>query len=474
MAIVDLIMPKLGESITEATILKWNKKVGDTVKQDETVLEIATDKVDSEVPSTHAGIITEILFSVNDVVAIGTVIARLETETANQTTTPVIEVATIVTPPVQEIKTEVQPQAIQQIQPQEVPYVPTGVVAKVAGNNRFYSPLVLNIANSEGLNLSELENIAGTGAEGRVSKKDIIQYIEDKRAGKVVTTGNVTEVAPSNFVQPQPIVASPTPQANVIVETKQDASAESTTTTSSTNTYGGNVEIIEMDRMRKLIAKHMVDSKHISPHVTSFAEADVTNMVLWRERVKKQFEKENNSKITFTPMFIECVTKVMKRFPFINASLDGDKIIVKKDFNIGMATALPSGNLIVPVIKGADMLNLVGLSKNVNSLADAARNNKLKPDDTIGGTFTITNVGTFGSLMGTPIINQPQVAILAVGAIKKRPVVVETPEGDTIGIRHMMYLSLSYDHRIVDGSIGASFLTAVAKEFEKWDANREW
>jgi 2-oxoglutarate dehydrogenase E2 component (dihydrolipoamide succinyltransferase) len=474
MAIVDLIMPKLGESITEATILKWNKKVGDTVKQDETVLEIATDKVDSEVPSTHAGIITEILFSVNDVVAIGTVIARLETETANQTSTPVIEVATIVTPPVQEIKTEVQPQAIQQIQPQEVPYVPTGVVAKVAGNNRFYSPLVLNIANSEGLNLSELENIAGTGAEGRVSKKDIIQYIEDKRAGKVVTTGNVTEVAPSNFVQPQPIVASPTPQANVIVETKQDASAESTTTTSSTNTYGGNVEIIEMDRMRKLIAKHMVDSKHISPHVTSFAEADVTNMVLWRERVKKQFEKENNSKITFTPMFIECVTKVMKRFPFINASLDGDKIIVKKDFNIGMATALPSGNLIVPVIKGADMLNLVGLSKNVNSLADAARNNKLKPDDTIGGTFTITNVGTFGSLMGTPIINQPQVAILAVGAIKKRPVVVETPEGDTIGIRHMMYLSLSYDHRIVDGSIGASFLTAVAKEFEKWDANREW
>jgi 2-oxoglutarate dehydrogenase E2 component (dihydrolipoamide succinyltransferase) len=218
----------------------------------------------------------------------------------------------------------------------------------------------------------------------------------------------------------------------------------------------------------------MVDSKQTSPHVTSFAEADVTNMVLWRDRVKKQFEKENNSKITFTPMFIECVTKVMKRFPFINASLDGDKIIVKKDYNIGMATALPSGNLVVPVIKGADMLNLIGLSKSVNSLAEAARNNKLKPDDTANGTFTITNVGTFGSLMGTPIINQPQVAILAVGAIKKRPVVVETPEGDTIGIRHMMYLSLSYDHRIVDGSIGASFLTAVAKEFEKWDVNREW
>jgi 2-oxoglutarate dehydrogenase E2 component (dihydrolipoamide succinyltransferase) len=226
--------------------------------------------------------------------------------------------------------------------------------------------------------------------------------------------------------------------------------------------------------MRKLIAKHMVDSKHISPHVTSFAEADVTNMVLWRERVKKQFEKETGTKITFTPMFVECLTRVMKRYPLINASLDGDKIIVKKDFNIGMATALPSGNLIVPVIKNADMFNLVGLSKSVNNLANAARNNKLKPDDTTGGTFTLTNVGTFGSLMGTPIINQPQVAILAVGAIKKRPVVIETPEGDTIGIRHMMYLSLSYDHRLVDGSLGAGFLTEVAKEFEKWDINKEW
>lgn len=472
MAIVDLVMPKLGESIIEATILKWNKKVGDAVKQDETVLEIATDKVDSEVPSTHAGVITEILFNVNDVVAIGTVIARLQTEVGVETNTPTPPPsAQVVEEPMPITKTTIETAAATApITTPEVPYVPSGVNVKVGGNNKFYSPLVLNIANSEGISLSELENIQGTGADGRVSKKDVLQYVADKRAGKVTqaTTPQVT-------VAPQPIANAVTTNVVAeqlpIVENKQEASAPPQL---NTTTYSGNVEIIEMDRMRKMIAKHMVDSKHTSPHVTSFAEADVTNMVLWRERVKKQFEKENNSKITFTPMFIECVTKVMKRFPWINASLDGDKIIVKKDFNIGMATALPSGNLIVPVIKGADMLNLVGLSKTVNSLADAARNNKLKPDDTAGGTFTITNVGTFGSLMGTPIINQPQVAILAVGAIKKRPVVVETPEGDTIGIRHMMYLSLSYDHRIVDGSIGASFLTAVAKEFEKWDINKEW
>jgi 2-oxoglutarate dehydrogenase E2 component (dihydrolipoamide succinyltransferase) len=472
MAIVDLVMPKLGESITEATILKWAKKIGDAVKQDETVLEIATDKVDSEVPSSHVGIITEILFNVNDVVPIGTVIARLQTDAGEVAVAapapPPIPVAEVIpTPLVASVEAITPPTPVTQ----EVPFVPTGVTAKVAGNNKFYSPLVLNIANSEGISLSELENIPGTGADGRVSKRDVIQYVADKRAGKIDTV--VAQPIVNVQAVQQPVVAQPQPQfaAQPIVtaEVKQETPFQQ-----STASYGGNVEIIEMDRMRKMIAKHMVDSKHISPHVTSFAEADVTNMVLWRERIKKQFEKENNSKITFTPMFIECVTKVMKRFPFINASLDGDKIIVKKDFNIGMATALPSGNLIVPVIKGADMLNLVGLSKTVNNLANAARNNKLKPDDTAGGTFTITNVGTFGSLMGTPIINQPQVAILAVGAIKKRPVVVETPEGDTIGIRHMMYLSLSYDHRIVDGSIGASFLTAVAKEFEKWDINKEW
>jgi 2-oxoglutarate dehydrogenase E2 component (dihydrolipoamide succinyltransferase) len=441
MAIVDLIMPKLGESIIEATVLKWNKNIGDAIQQDETVLEIATDKVDSEVPSTASGIISEILFNVNDVVPIGTVIAKIDTGSNGSTITK--SSATTLAAKEFEAVTQELP---------EVPFVPASVTIKPSSNGKFYSPLVLNIANSEGISLSELENIPGTGNEGRVSKKDLLQYVASKKSG-VVSAASVSNTIPVSIEETPKIVVVP---VQPVVS------------------YSGNVEIIEMDRMRKLIAKHMVDSKQTSPHVTSFAEADVTNMVLWRDRVKKQFEKENNSKITFTPMFIECVTKVMKRFPFINASLDGDKIIVKKDYNIGMATALPSGNLVVPVIKGADMLNLIGLSKTVNSLADAARNNKLKPDDTTNGTFTITNVGTFGSLMGTPIINQPQVAILAVGAIKKRPVVVETPEGDTIGIRHMMYLSLSYDHRIVDGSIGASFLTAVAKEFEKWDVNREW
>lgn len=466
MAIVELVMPKLGESIIEATILSWSKKVGDAVKQDETVLEIATDKVDSEVPSTHAGTITEILFNVNDVVPIGTVIARIDTgggAPITETPAPVVTKEYNLEPtPIENISTTLDP----------IPYTPKNTQENIVressgGNNKFYSPLVLNIANSEGISLSELENITGTGAEGRVSKKDILQYLADKKAGKVTIPQQPTVAAPTPTVTPATVVETITTTtvapAPTVEKPQQPVAAIS-----------GNVEIIEMDRMRKLIAKHMVDSKHTSPHVTSFTEADVTNMVLWRDRVKKQFEKEVGTKITFTPMFIECITRVMKRYPMINASIDGDKIIIKKDFNIGMATALPSGNLIVPVIKGADMLNLVGLSKTVNGLADAARNNKLKPDDTQGGTFTLTNVGTFGSLMGTPIINQPQVAILAVGAIKKRPVVVETPEGDTIGIRHMMYLSMSYDHRIVDGSLGASFLTAVAHELEKWDIHREW
>jgi len=437
MALVDLVMPKMGESIMEATILKWHKKPGDTVKQDETVLDIATDKVDSEVPSTAAGTITEVLFNVNDVVPIGTVIARIETSGGATVASTAASAAASTPTPAPVV---------------EVPYVPTVSVPSQGG--RFYSPLVLNIANSEGISMSELETIAGSGNEGRVTKKDILQYVADKKAGKAA---------------PQPVAApAPTPVPTAPITTT------AAPVVASAKSYEGNVEIIEMDRMRKLIAKHMVDSKHTSPHVTSFAEADVTNMVLWRDKVKQEFEKREGTKITFTPMFIDCITRVMKRFPMINASVDGDKIILKKDINIGMATALPSGNLIVPVIRNADYLNLVGLSKQVNMLANNARSNKLKPDDTANGTFTLTNVGTFGSLMGTPIINQPQVAILAVGAIKKRPVVIETSHGDTIGIRHMMYLSLSYDHRIVDGSIGASFLTEVAKEFENWDLEREW
>ncbi len=451
MAIVDLIMPKLGESIMEATVLKWHKQPGDTVKMDETVLEIATDKVDSEVPSTAEGVIEEILFKVNDVVPIGTAIARIRTGAESDAgpapapaTAPATQPAQIVIPaPILEsVATEVP-----------VPQPPTSNL-QPATTNRFYSPLVLNIAASEGVSMSELEYIPGTGNEGRVTKKDILQYVQEKKAGKAGS--------------PQQAVGSQQ-QVTVIKE-----SSSPTTNNQQLTTYSGNVEIIEMDRMRKLIADHMVRSKQTSPHVTSFTEADVTNLVQWREKVKKDFEKREGTKITFTPIFIEAIVKCIKKFPLINCSLDGDRIIVKKDINIGMATALPSGNLIVPVIKNADQLNLVGLSKQVNGLADAARNGKLRADDTQGGTFTMTNVGTFGSLMGTPIINQPQVAIMAVGAIKKRPVVVETPAGDSIAIRHMMYLSMSYDHRIVDGSLGATFLTAVAKELENFNPNREF
>ncbi len=442
MALVDLVMPKMGESIMEATILKWHKKPGDTVKQDETVLEIATDKVDTEVPSTAAGTISEILFNVNDVVPVGAVIARIETEAAVESGAP----------------DNVPVAESDFVMPEEVPYVPERPAASANGN-RFYSPLVLNIANSEGISLSELETISGSGNEGRVTKKDILQYVQDKKSGKIKEPG----------YKPQETRREPA------IERKKEEARRPVYETPATverSSYEGNVEIIEMDRMRKLIARHMVESKHTSAHVTSFAEADVTNMVLWREKVKKEFEKRENTKITFTPLFIDCLVRMIKKYPMVNSSVDGDRIIIKKDINIGMATVLPAGNLIVPVIRNADHLNLIGLSKVVNTLADNARNNKLKPDDTQDGTFTITNVGTFGSLMGTPIINQPQVAILAVGAIKKRPVVIETEQGDTIGIRHMMYLSLSYDHRIVDGSLGASFLTAVAKEFENWDINR--
>ncbi|PZX65531.1 dihydrolipoamide acetyltransferase family protein [Hydrotalea sandarakina] len=467
MALADLVMPKMGESIMEATILRWHKKVGDVVKQDETVLDIATDKVDSEVPSTVAGTIKEILYNVNDVVPVGAVLAKIEVaDTAGNSSPAPTPIPAAAKPETRSMQVNANGQfktlepAIHD-EPVAVPFAPNAaqINNNTSGNNRFYSPLVLNIANSEGISMAELENIPGTGAEGRVSKKDILQYLSDKKAGKVKPA-----VAPA----PQP--ANPVVNVPHIIEEEIKAVPESPAPITIPQQ---NVEIIEMDRMRKLIAKHMVDSKHTSPHVTSFTEADVTNMVLWRNKVKDNFEKVEGTKITFTPMFIECIVKVLKRFPIVNSSVDGDKIIIKKNLNIGMATALPNGNLIVPVIKNAENLSLVGLTKAVNSLADNARNNKLKPDDTQGGTFTLTNVGTFGSLMGTPIINQPQVAILAVGAIKKRPVVIETDKGDYIGIRHMMYLSMSYDHRIIDGSIGASFLHEVAKEFEAWDVNRE-
>ena len=438
MAIVELVMPKMGESIMEATILRWHKKPGDKVKLDETVLEIATDKVDSEVPSIAEGEITEVLFNENDVVPVGTVIARVQTAAG----------ATVAASPATPSPAAAAPKPVTDSHFQTAP-ARAEAVAPVAGEARFYSPLVLTIAQQEGVNFAELEKIPGSGTDGRVTKNDILDYIANR--------SNST----STHIQ-EPEVVKEVPQQREVA------------TVPASNSYGNNVEIIEMDRMRKLIAEHMVRSVHTSPHVTSFAEADVTNMVRWREQVKKDFEKREGEKITFMPLFVEAVVKCIKKFPLVNCSLDGDKIILKKDINIGMAAALPSGNLIVPVIRNADTLNLVGLTKQVNQLANAARQNRLKPEDTQNGTFTITNVGTFGSLTGTPIITPPLVAILAVGAIKKRPVVVETPQGDSIAIRHMMYLSMSYDHRIVDGSLGSTFLSAVAHEMENFDPGKEY
>ena len=453
MATVNLVMPKMGESIMEATILKWHKQPGDHVKMDETVLEIATDKVDTEVPSTAEGVVEEVLYHVNDVVPVGSVIARIKTnaeETASST------------PQVPMEQYESKPRAEEEFaETESIPSVksasnfpPTQQMTN--GNGRFYSPLVLNIAASEGVSMTELENIGGTGNEGRVTKKDILHYVSERKAGRIRRRAeskqdDVFVVPMSRMDQDQQVTAS-----------------------NQLTTYTGNVEIIEMDRMRKMIAEHMVRSKQTSAHVTSFTEADVTNIVMWREKVKKEFEKREGTKITFTPLFIEAIVRCIKKFPLINSSVEGDRILVKKDINIGMATALPNGNLIVPIIKNADQLNLVGLTKQVNTLADNARNGRLRPDDTQGGTFTLTNVGSFGSLMGTPIINQPQVAILAVGVIKKRPVVVETPHGDSIAIRQMMYLSLSYDHRIIDGSLGATFLTSLAHDLENFHVDRDF
>ena len=442
MALVDLVMPKMGESIMEATVLKWHKNTGDRVKQDETVLEIATDKVDTEVPSTAEGIVEEILFNVNDVVPVGTVIAKIRTEAAETISSTFVPVQPVTVMAVHEEPVVQHPSF-------EAPQHNAAVTS-----NRFYSPLVLNIASSEGVSMVELENMQGTGNEGRVTKGDILRFVSDKKMGKTSS----------------PVMDGATHHTTELIT--QTISSSNTQPGQGITKYTGNVEIIEMDRMRKLIADHMVKSKQTSAHVTSFTEADVTNLVQWRDKIKVNFEKQEGTKITFTPLFIEAIVRCIKKYPLINCSIDGDKIIIKKDINIGMATALPNGNLIVPVIKNADQLNLIGLAKQVNALADNARNGKLKPDDTQGGTFTFTNVGTFGSLMGTPIINQPQVAILAVGAIKKRPVVIETAQGDSIAIRHMMYLSMSYDHRIIDGSLGATFLTAVARELENFDPNR--
>jgi 2-oxoglutarate dehydrogenase E2 component (dihydrolipoamide succinyltransferase) len=484
MPIVDLVLPKLGESIMEATILKWHKKVGDTIQLDETLLDIATDKVDSEIPSTTEGIITEILFEVNSVVPIGTVIAKIDSKKAAETpkvtspsisTIPTAANSPVPVPPTTPTPAP-KPVAIVDVK-EEVPFAPspvTNTISHQSTEQKFYSPLVISIAQSEGISMQELQEIQGTGNQGRVSKKDIIAYIADKKAGKINPKNTAEQSTPTSLNNEQSIASKPIQIYNEPLPDFMQNAANQKLAQPEDVIISGNVEIVEMDRMRKLIAKHMVDSVHTSPHVTSFVEVDVTNMVVWRDKVKNLFEKREGTKLTFTPMFIEGIASALEQFPIINASIDGDKILYKKDINIGMATALPSGNLIVPVIKGANQLSIVGLTKAVNQLANAARNNQLKPSDTQNGTFTVTNVGTFGSIMGTPIISQPQVAVLALGAIKKRPVVVETPAGDAILVRHMMYLSMSYDHRIVDGAQGTQFLAAVAKNFEAWDINRQW
>lgn len=440
----------MGESIMEATILKWVKQPGDTVEEDETILEIATDKVDSEIPSPVSGKIVELLFKVDDVVEIGTVIARIESETAGAGAPS--EVIEIVEPQKEVVAASSAPKANGKSHaPANIP-MPLTSNSGSTNSNRFYSPLVKNIARKEEISVAELDSIPGSGKGGRVTKRDILHFIENRGTAAQHNIPSVAPVAAQTESAKTKLSPNPTPQRQ--------------------ENFSGGTEIIEMDRMRKLIADHMVMSKQTSPHVTSFVEADVTNLVTWRNKVKGPFQEKYGEKITFTPIFIDAVVKAIKDFPMVNISLGSDKKIVKKNYiNIGMATALPSGNLIVPVIKNADMLNLVGLTKSVNGLANKARSNALKPEDIQDGTFTITNVGTFGNVMGTPIINQPQVAILATGAIRKKPAVVETEYGDLIAVRQMMFLSLSYDHRIVDGFLGGSFLRRIADYMESFDMN---
>lgn len=457
MALVNIIMPKLGESIMEATVLKWHKKVGDAVALDETLLDIATDKVDSEVPSTSAGILEEILCKENDVISIGSVIGKIRTnapEPAVVSSTPVA--------PVQSSQNSVS----QKQEDFRVPFQPSEMaVPHKQENGRFFSPLVMNIASREGIPFSALENIKGSGNDGRVTKADILAYLEQRG-------NNHQPVADHSFVSaPVQETSPPIAQQQAIHPSYVQQNA-SPSYTQPDLTASGNVEVIEMDRMRKYISDHMTRSLATSAHVTSFAEADVTNLVAWRDKSKKEFEKREGEKITFTPLFIEAIVKCIKKYPMLNSSVVGDNIIIKKDINVGMATALPNGNLIVPVIKYADQFNIIGLAKQVNRLANSARIGKLQPGDTQDGTFTFTNVGTFGSLMGTPIINQPQVAILATGAIKKKPVVIESDKGDSIAIRHMMFISMSYDHRIIDGGMGSLFLAAFVEALESFDVNR--
>ncbi|MCJ7467265.1 MAG: 2-oxo acid dehydrogenase subunit E2 [Maribacter sp.] len=445
----ELKLPRMGESVAEATLTSWLKEVGDVIELDEAVFEIATDKVDSEVPSEVEGILVEKLFNVDDIIKVGQTVAIIELN-GEEGSAPVATIENDADPkaPKEAITAYKANQPMVKETTENIP------VQDFSASDRFYSPLVRNIAKEEGITIAELDTIKGTGKEGRVSKNDILQYIENRRPAAVLQ-------------------AEPATQEAVATSLKIEESSDLDSPTRETTPTSGSEEVIEMSRMGKLIAKHMVESVSTSAHVQSFIEVDVTNMVVWRNKMKDSFEKREGEKLTFTPIFMEAVAKALKTYPMINISVMGDKIIKKKNINIGMATALPDGNLIVPVIKNADRLNLVGMAQVVNDLAARARTNQLKPDEVQEGTYTVTNVGTFGSVFGTPIINQPQVGILALGAIRKVPAVIETPEGDFIGIRSKMYLSHSYDHRVVNGALGSMFAKAVADYLEAWDVNRE-
>ena len=463
MAQYEVLLPKMGESVAEATVIKWLKQPGDMISLDDTLLEIATDKVDSEVPSPVAGKLIKQLYSEDEVVQVGAVIALIETEGSASAPAPAEEEKSA--PAAEEPEAEPAYEQVAAIpgteqlgdtKAEDHGFMPNSTEAEA---DRFYSPLVKSIATQENITIQELNTIEGSGAEGRLTKDDLLRYIrQDRKNSPAAAAKTEGFAAPKQAAAVQHATPPPTVKSHIATPAIS---------------VSGTDEIIEMDRMGKIISDHMTMSKHTSAHVTSFVEADVTNMVLWREKVKKNFEKRENEKITFTPIFIEAVAKAIKDFPMINVSVNGTQIIKRKDINIGMAAALPTGNLIVPVIRNADQFNLVGLTKSVNDLASRARAAKLKPDETQNGTFTLTNVGSFGNVMGTPIINQPQVAILAVGAIKKKPAVLETEYGDVIAIRHMMFLSLSYDHRVVNGALGGTFVRRVADYLENWDINRE-
>lgn len=460
MAQIEIRLPKMGESVTEATITNWLKNVGDSVALDEPLVEVATDKVDNELPSEAEGVLVKQLFNVDDVAQVGDVIAIISTDGEAPVDDAPATTETTAPAPVEETVAEIQA-AVETVANVNGS---TAELSKNGPSGKFYSPLVRSIASKEGISMAELETIAGSGQSGRVTKKDILGYIANGKpaAGNAQATPAASSAPASAPAAPANTPAAAPSGSGFLANIKEPVV-----------TPGPGDEIMEMDRMRKMIAEHMVMSKHVSPHVTSFVEADVTNIVNWRNKVKDEFAKRENEKITFTPIFIEAVVKAIKDFPMINVSVSGNQIIKRKNINVGMATALPSGNLIVPVIKNADRMNMVGLTKSVNELANNARTNNLSPEDIQGATYTVTNVGTFGNVMGTPIISQPQVAILALGAIRKVPAVIETPNGDFIGIRHKMFLSHSYDHRVVDGALGGQFVRRVADYLEQFDASRE-